>query len=365
MNRDMETSISTFKYICIFIDDCFTNESLVKEVINWISNDALVFIMEFGNFNLIYNQCLVKGLETFNFIDTPPKIHSDLIIVFSEPNVVQAPWSMETLISKKIPIVHVRPREAVEYICHQCNQKNVMNGSLIQHTCQSTFGDAERNKAQTCELVCTQSDANLLAPRTDLQSDSDARIDERDNRAEPSGEPIVRARSFQFIDENNSDIFLDKCCKTFIRDDGAPDRTWLGTIESESSGGANSVCARTSFGSTNHPIWDSKNESEDNSKFMQVMLIEIKRLGFREKKEEFKKQIKKSSSNPSMHPIEIKKKTTRGEATKGHTVPEAVPKASKVRANCSASTKKNGMPCNNSALPGSSYCGIPSHKKLG
>jgi hypothetical protein len=98
---------------------------------------------------------------------------------------------------------------------------------------------------------------------------------------------------------------------------------------------------------------------------MQVMLIEIKRLGFREKKEEFKKQIKKSSSNPSMHPIEIKKKTTRGEATKGHTVSEAVPKASKVRANCSASTKKNGMPCNNSALPGSSYCGIPSHKKLG
>jgi hypothetical protein len=270
---------------------------------------------------------------------------------------------METLISKKIPIVHVRPREAVEYICHQCNQKNVMNGSLIQHTCQSTFGDAERNKAQT--LVCTQSDANLLAPRTDLQSD--ARID--DNRAEPSGEPIVRARSFQFIDENNSDIFLDKCCKTFIRDDGAPDRTWLGTIESESSGGANSVCARTSFGSTNHPIWDSKNESEDNSKFMQVMLIEIKRLGFREKKEEFKKQIKKSSSNPSMHPIEIKKKTTRGEAigAKGHTVSEAtpVPKASKVRSNCRASTKKNGMPCNNSALPGSSYCGIPSHKKLG
>jgi hypothetical protein len=158
-------------------------------------------------------------------------------------------------------------------------------------------------------------------------------------------------------------------------------------------------------------------------------------LGFREKKEEFKKQIKKSSSNPSTHPIETKfarvvktdlrsaanfvrtdlrsaanfvRTDLRGGATANFVrtkppqmieerqiskLPLATQSADKCKIDvlrmpkareqperssgetkgrkfapelrCQASTKKNGTPCHNSALSGTNYCGISSHKKLG
>ena len=368
-------AINKFKYICIFIDDHFTNESAIREVINLFSNDALVFIMEFGNFNLIYNQCLIKGLETFNFISDYPSQNPDLIVVFATSGTPSPPWTIESLISKRVTIINVYEADSrlrstpigieadsrlqIEYICCQCNQKSIINGRLeIDHICQSATATAEPTAEPTVTAEFTEGS-------------------------------IGRARSFQFIDENNSDIFLDKCCKTFISEDTPANQTGKRRED---------------------PVWDAaKNE---NSKFMQVMLIEIKRLGFREKKEEFKKQIKKSSSNPSTHPIETKfarvvKTDLRGGATANFVrtkppqmieerqiskLPLATQSADKCKIDvlrmpkareqperssgetkgrkfapelrCRASTKKNGTPCHNSALSGTNYCGISSHKKL-
>jgi len=346
-------SFGAKRQICIYIDDHFTNESAVREVINLFSNDALVFIMEFGNFNLIYNQCLIKGLETFNFISDYPSQNPDLIVVFATSGTPSPPWTIESLISKRVTIINVyeadsRLRSAgveadsrlrstdveadsrlqIEYICCQCNQKSIISDRLeIDHICQSTTATAEPTAEPTVTAEFTEGS-------------------------------IGRARSFQFIDENNSDIFLDKCCKTFISDDTPANQTGKRRED---------------------PVWDAaKNE---NSKFMQVMLIEIKRLGFREKKEEFKKQIKKSSSNPSTHPIETnfvrKKPPQMIEERQISKLPLAtqsadkckidvlrMPKAREPELRCQASTKKNGTPCHNSALPGTNYCGISSHKKL-
>ena len=378
-------AINKFKYtshsfgakrqICIYIDDHFTNESAVREVINLFSNDALVFIMEFGNFNLIYNQCLIKGLETFNFISDYPSQNPDLIVVFATSGTPSPPWTIESLISKRVTIINVYEADSrlrstdveadsrlrstgveadsrlrstgveadswlrstgveadsrlqIEYICCQCNQKSIISDRLeIDHICQSTTATAEPTAEPTVTAEFTEGS-------------------------------IGRARSFQFIDENNSDIFLDKCCKTFISDDTPANQTGKRRED---------------------PVWDAaKNE---NSKFMQVMLIEIKRLGFREKKEEFKKQIKKSSSNPSTHPIETnfvrKKPPQMIEERQISKLPLAtqsadkckidvlrMPKAREPELRCQASTKKNGTPCHNSALPGTNYCGISSHKKL-
>lgn len=112
---------------------------------------------------------------------------------------------------------------------------------------------------------------------------------------------LHKSNSFQFVDQGDSDGFLRDCCKTFAGDQ------------------------------------DVFEESQTTSKFMQIMLIEAKKCSYRERKEEFKRNLRREVL------IGTKKQTSM----------------------CKASTKKGKAPCGNKALDGSDYCGIPSHKKLG
>lgn len=309
----------------MFIDDQFTNETLIANTIRKISNDAFVFIMEDGNFNLIYNICLVKGLEIFNFISlnniTTP---FDIIIVFGSTNIDLQNYS-------KIPIINIMTQNA---------EPPPSDNQLNEISAKSDFG---------------------------------------------------RVRSFQFIDESNPDLFLDKCCKTFIPDEQQS------TIRSEETSDSNPRSFINSQEVWNTAVSDTHRtdcvQLQDqldgkNAKFMQVMLIEAKRLGFRKKKEEFKKQIKKSSSASSLPVVIRPAKLPKSQSNVKDRLlvgaerssdrppsnkivpqkdksPKTVPCKVSCIATCLASTKKKGAPCTNSALPGTNYCGIPSHKKLG
>ncbi len=295
--------ISSCKYVCIIIDDRFNDILLVKNVINSLSNEALVFIMEFGNFNIVFNQCLLRGLETFNFMSVYPSINMDLIIVFGEGKNVDT----SKLHSKCTPMININNNSEVNYVCSQCSKLvNIKFHTTKQLTSFQHF---------CCHPEPVREIKNAT---TDLPAE--LTMDGK------------RVRSFQFIDENDTDLFLDKCCKTFSEMD-----------------------VKRLANEPKDPIWDNHKEiGGEHSKFMQVMLVEIKRLGFREKKEEFKKQIKKSrSTSSSIH-----------NQTESKPEPKRVENTKPCLAICKASTKKKGSPCHNSALPGSNYCGIPSHKKL-
>lgn len=372
----------------MFIDDQFANEILITNTIRRISNDAFVFIMEEGNFNLLYNQCLIKGLDIFNFISlnniTTP---FDLILVFGSTNKDLQKYS-------EIPIIHITTQ------------------SVVRSPTRSV-----RSSTEATRSVVAYSPTQSIDLSSDHQSNE-----------------ISRARSFQFIDESNPDIFLDKCCKTFIPDEQSivkneelPDSNIRPLVDPQEVWNTEAIDTthRTESGKLSDQL-DSR-----NTKFMQVMLIEAKRLGFRKKKEEFKKQIKKSSSASSLPIVSRTPKLPKSQSNikmdrplvgaernsdrplvgadqrsdrplvganqsldrplvgtnplvSSTTLPynrleqtqpqkEQSPKTVSCKVNCLAtclatclaSTKKKGAPCTNSALPGTNYCGIPSHKKLG
>lgn len=90
-----------------------------------------------------------------------------------------------------------------------------------------------------------------------------------------------------------------------------------------------------------------KSEQSDKEKKMQkTILIEANRRAYLERKERFKRDMKKLSSNKIYEDSNNKPK-----------------RKSKPIKNCSATTK-SGKPCSNKALKGSDYCGILSHRSL-
>lgn len=87
-----------------------------------------------------------------------------------------------------------------------------------------------------------------------------------------------------------------------------------------------------------------KSEQSDKEKKMQkTILIEANRRAYLERKEKFKRDMKKTSSNKIYE--------------------EKPQKKSKSQKYCHATTK-SGKPCSNKAIKGTDYCGIVSHRSM-
>ena len=234
---------------CFVFSDSWNDWNLVEDYLRTLDPSTCLFLRDPSP--TIDHMALVRGLETFWYVDTYPT----QVSLFVQ-------WGTRTWDYPQIPVYDPISKR---YLCHGCGGKFPISGLWCTPDCSQTIASPERN-------------------------------------------PPPKTNSFQHIEQSDSDRFFVNCCKTFVSSE------W----PSEEDSG----------------IFDQKKET---SKFMQTMLIKIKRHDYRERKETFKRQLR--NSNTQTGPNNCSER-------------------------CKALTKGGRTTCGNKAIGGTEYCGIPSHKKL-
>ena len=319
--------IDKFNRVIIIGDEDWSNDIYIYNIINQLSDKAIVFLKEGTECaKIIRQQTLIKGLETIGYVsnwkmsDTAniecnntliKDCRADLILLFveNEESLNNYDYIKKMSIAYKIPIIICKNEEekekdlslllgveTIKYICGECGESSIRN-------IKDPFG-------KFCSDKC------ILRDHPDMY-----KFIKSSEKAHPDSETekksLTKNRSFQHIEETTEDNFKSKCRKAFTED---PQKLFI----------------------NDEPII-SDNPKLD--KLNRILLLEAKRHAYRQKKEDFKREMRQSS---------------RIKGTTSNTKVSSI-KAKKTQL-CKATTKKNNKPCSNNALPGKQYCGIPSHK---
>ena len=293
------------------------NTFLIESVINHLSDKSVLLVKEGSEISkIIRKYSFIKGLETVGYVSNwleskeANLICNQSLIKESKPEFViifSSVGNKETSINdyesigamcliNKIPLIIIYEDENIKdihniilnYRCPECGEKSVKDiNDRFEKFC-----------SEECILKDHPSLYNFL----------------QDQITEIKKEPktVHKSNSFQHIEDCTKDEFKEKCCKTFKNTED-----------------------NISF-----------KEKKEIDKFQKIILIEAKRHAYLQKKEDYKRQMKRmgTSRDKKMNNVVQCKKPNHP---------------------CKAFTKKDKKPCSNNSLDGSNYCGIPSHKAMG
>jgi endogenous inhibitor of DNA gyrase (YacG/DUF329 family) len=332
--------ISRFQKISIIGDEEWNNTPLITFIINNISPKAVILLKEKGQCaEQVRNITFIKGLRTIGYLSNwlesntsnymchknILKDEPDLIILFIKNSNSKNNYEniMKQSLIHKIPLLSINENSQPHYMTQfqfQCGECGTSSLRKITHP----FG-------KYCSQKCILKDHLELHKIIEEDRLKGKNISEENSEKKK----MVRENSFQYIQECNIDNFTKKCQNTF---------------------GTSGEVEKCFIEDTTPPKPElGKNVSEIKlDKFSRMMMLEANRHAYLQKKENYKKQMRKPSSSSSS--------SRQGKVKSLKKYKLKVQKSNRI---CKALTKKDNSPCSNSALKGSDYCGITSHKKLG